>query len=55
MCLAQQIVSCQMGFVGKFERIVNRDPVEETVEDNMFSLQSRKRSNKAFVGAEKVQ
>lgn len=30
-------------FVGKFKRIVNRDPVEEVVEDRMFSLQSRMR------------
>lgn len=60
ICPAQQMVLCQMGFVlarfvGKFENIVNRDPVEEFVEEYMFTLQSRNGVKVGFLGAEKVQ
>lgn len=59
ICPAQQMVLCQMGFVlarfvKEFERIVNRDPVEDFVEEYMFTVQSRNGVKVAFVGAEKL-
>lgn len=60
ICPAQQMVLCQMGFVlarfvGKFEGILNRDPVEEFVEEYMFSVQSRNGVKVGFVGGKRVQ
>ena len=59
ICPAQQMVLCQMGFVlarfvERFERIVNRDPVEDFVEEYMFTVQSRNGVKVGFVGAEKL-
>lgn len=60
ICPAQQMVLCQMGFVlarfvREFEAIVNMDPVEEFVEEYMFSMQSRNGVKVGFVDAENVQ
>ena len=41
-------------FVGSFERIENRDPVEKFVEDYLFSVQSRHGVKVAFAGGEKA-
>ena len=58
ICPAQQMVLTQMGyvlvkFVRRYEGIVNRDPVEEFVEEYNFTMQSRNGVKIAFVGGEK--
>ncbi len=60
ICPAQQMVLCHMGlvlarFVRNFKTIVNMDPVEEFVEEYMFSMQSRNGVKVGFLDAEDLQ
>lgn len=60
ICPAQQMVLNQMGYVlarfaREFEMVENCDPVEEFVEEYMFSVQSRNGVKVRLVPAKKIQ